>query len=214
MSARAIDDFLFWATIGIVLGGRAGYVLFYKPGYYLENPLEIVFLWRGGMSFHGGLLGVFTALLFFARSEKVPFTVLSDIVAAAAPIGLFLGRLANFVNGELFGRPTDVPWGMVFPAGGPVVRHPSQLYEAGLEGIALFLALFILVRLGALRASGMLTGAFLVGYALARLVSEMFREPDLHIGFLAGGITMGQVLSLPMLLAGVGFIVWARRARR
>jgi phosphatidylglycerol:prolipoprotein diacylglycerol transferase len=214
LSARAIDDFLFWATIGIVLGGRIGYVLFYKPGYYLENPLEIVFLWRGGMSFHGGLLGVFTALLFFARSEKVPLTALSDIVAAAAPIGLFLGRLANFVNGELFGRPTDVPWGMVFPAGGPVVRHPSQLYEAGLEGIALFLALFVLVRLGALRASGRLTGAFLVGYALARLVSEMFREPDLHIGFLAGGITMGQVLSLPMLLAGIGFIVWARRARR
>ncbi|HEX9790489.1 MAG TPA: prolipoprotein diacylglyceryl transferase [Kiloniellales bacterium] len=213
LSARAIDDFLFWATIGIVIGGRLGYVLFYKPGYYLENPLEIVFLWRGGMSFHGGLLGVFAAVVFFARSQNIHFTVLSDIVAAAAPIGLFLGRIANFVNGELFGRPTDVAWGMVFPAGGPVVRHPSQIYESGLEGIALFIVLFILVRLGALRDGGMLTGAFLVGYALARFISELFREPDLHIGFLAGGITMGQVLSLPMLLAGVGFIVWARRAQ-
>ncbi len=214
MSARAIDDFLFWATIGIVIGGRLGYVLFYKPGYYLANPLEVFFLWRGGMSFHGGLLGVIAALLLFARSLKVPFTALSDVVAAAAPIGLFLGRIANFVNGELFGRPTDVPWGMIFPQGGPVVRHPSQLYEAGLEGIALFIVLNLLVRRGILRDSGLLTGAFLCGYAVARLIAENFREPDFHIGYLAGGVTMGQALSIPMLLAGIGFIVWARRARR
>ncbi|HEY5597839.1 MAG TPA: prolipoprotein diacylglyceryl transferase [Kiloniellales bacterium] len=214
LSARAIDDFLFWATIGIIIGGRLGYVLFYKPGDYLANPVEIVFIWRGGMSFHGGMLGVAAAILLFARSQKVHFTVLADIVAAAAPIGLFLGRIANFVNGELFGRPTDVAWGVVFPAGGPVVRHPSQIYEAGLEGIVLFIVLFVLVRFGALRSGGMLTGAFLVGYAVARLIAELFREPDLHIGFLAGGITMGQVLSLPMLLVGLGFIVWARRARR
>lgn len=214
LSARAIDDFLFWATIGIVIGGRLGYVLFYKPGFYLANPLEIVFLWRGGMSYHGGMLGVAAAILLFARSQKVPFTVLSDVVAAAAPIGLFLGRIANFVNGELFGRPTDVPWAMAFPMGGPVLRHPSQLYESGLEGIALFIVLYVMVRRGALRTGGLLTGAFLSGYAIARLIAEMFREPDLHLGYLAGGVTMGQILSIPMLLAGIGFIVWARRAQR
>ncbi|MHA1599897.1 MAG: prolipoprotein diacylglyceryl transferase, partial [Alphaproteobacteria bacterium] len=148
------------------------------------------------------------------RRQKVSFTVLSDIVAAATPIGLFLGRIANFVNGELFGRPADVPWAMAFPNGGPVLRHPSQLYEAGLEGIVLFIVLYVLVRRGALRTGGILTGVFLSGYAVTRLIAEMFREPDLHIGYLAGGVTMGQILSIPMLLAGIGFIVWARRANR
>lgn len=214
ISAQALDDFLFWATIGIIIGGRLGYVLFYRPGYYLENPLDIVFIWRGGMSYHGGMLGVMAAVLLYARSQKIPFTVLADIVAAAAPIGLFLGRIANFVNGELFGRPTDVPWAMAFPNGGPVVRHPSQLYEAGLEGLVLFIVLYALVRLGALRTGGVLTGAFLAGYAVARIIAEMFREPDVGIGFLAGGMTMGQILSMPMLLVGIGFIVWARRAVR
>ncbi len=214
ISAQALDDFLFWATIGIIIGGRLGYVLFYRPGYYLEHPLEIVFIWRGGMSYHGGMLGVMAAVLLYARSQRIPFTVLADIVAAAAPIGLFLGRIANFVNGELFGRPTDVPWAMAFPNGGPVARHPSQLYEAGLEGLALFIVLYVLVRMGALRTGGVLTGAFLAGYAIARIIAEMFREPDVGIGFLAGGVTMGQFLSMPMLLVGIGFIVWARRAKR
>jgi phosphatidylglycerol:prolipoprotein diacylglycerol transferase len=214
IGARAIDDFLFWATIGVVIGGRLGYVLFYKPGFYLANPAEIVFLWRGGMSFHGGLLGVVVAVILFARALRVPVFVLSDIVAAAAPVGLFLGRIANFVNGELYGRPADVPWAMVFPNGGPMLRHPSQLYEAALEGIVLFVVLHVLVRLGALRTEGAVTGAFLIGYALARIVAEIFREPDLHIGYLPGGVTMGQILSLPLLLAGAGLVVWARRARR
>ena len=213
MSAQAIDDFLFWATIGIIIGGRLGYVLFYRPGFYLANPVEIAFLWRGGMSYHGGMLGVMTAIWFFARNQKVPFTVLSDIVAAATPIGLFLGRIANFVNGELFGRPANVPWAMAFPNGGPVLRHPSQLYEAGLEGLVLFIVLYVMVRMGALRTSGVLTGAFLAGYAIARIIAEMFREPDVGIGFLAGDVTMGQILSIPMLLIGIGFIVWARRAK-
>lgn len=213
LTPQAIDDFMFWATIGIIIGGRLGYVLFYKPEFYLANPVQIVFLWRGGMSFHGGMLGVATAIVFFARSQKVHYTVLADIIAAAAPIGLFLGRIANFVNGELFGRPADVPWAMAFPMGGPILRHPSQLYEAGLEGIVLFIVLYVMVRLGALRKKGLLTGAFLTGYAVARMIAEIFREPDVGIGFLAGGVTMGQILSLPMLLVGLGFIVWSLRAK-
>jgi len=213
LSRQAIDDFMFWATIGIIIGGRLGYVLFYRPEFYLENPLEIAFVWRGGMSYHGGMLGVATAMFFFARHQKVHFTVLSDIVAAATPIGLFLGRIANFVNGELFGRPTNVPWAMAFPNGGPALRHPSQIYEAGLEGLTLFIILYIMVRMGALHSSGLVTGAFLVGYSIARMIAELFREPDVGIGFFAGGVTMGQILSLPMLLIGIGFIVWARRAK-
>jgi phosphatidylglycerol:prolipoprotein diacylglycerol transferase len=196
-----------------VLGGRLGYVLFYKPGFYLANPQEILMVWQGGMSFHGGLLGVAVAEIAFARRRGIPLLALTDIVAAAAPIGLFLGRIANFVNGELFGRPSELPWAMVFPHGGPLARHPSQLYEAGLEGILLFLALYVLVRLRALERSGALTGAFLIGYAVARILAELFREPDTHLGFLAGGVTMGQLLSLPLLLAGLALVIWARRAR-
>ena len=212
VEAVALDDFVFWATLGIIFGGRLGYVLFYKPGFYLANPQEILMVWRGGMSFHGGLLGVAVAEIAFARRRGIPLLALTDIIAAAAPIGLFLGRIANFVNGELFGRPSDVPWAMVFPRGGPLPRHPSQLYEAGLEGLVLFVALYILVRLGALERSGTLTGAFLIGYALARMTAELFREPDTHLGFLAGGVTMGQALSLPLLLAGLALVIWARRA--
>ncbi len=213
VGSEAFDDFLLWATLGIVLGGRLGYVLFYKPGFYLANPLEIFMVWQGGMSFHGGLLGVAVAEVVFARRRGIPLFALTDIVACAAPIGLFLGRIANFVNGELFGRPSEAPWAMIFPHGGPLARHPSQLYEAGLEGILLFLALYILVRLRALQVSGLLTGAFLIGYALARMAAELFREPDAHLGFLPGGVTMGQVLSLPLLLAGLGLVIWAFRAR-
>ncbi len=213
VSALALDDFLLWATLGSILGGRLGYVLFYKPGFYLANPQEILMVWRGGMSFHGGLLGVAVAEIAFARRRGIPLLALTDIVACAAPVGLFLGRIANFVNGELFGRPSDVAWAMVFPRGGPLPRHPSQLYEAGLEGLVLFVALYVLVRLGALERSGTLTGAFLIGYALARMRAEMVRQPDEGRGFLAGGATMGQALSLPLLLAGLALVIWARRTR-
>ena len=207
----AFDDFLLWAMLGVVLGGRIGYVLFYKPGYYLEHPLEIAFIWRGGMSFHGGLLGVILAIYFFARVQKVHFFTLADIVAAATPIGLFLGRIANFINGELYGRVTTSPLGMVFPGGGPLPRHASQLYEAVLEGIVLFLVLLLMVRRGALERTGLISGVFLIGYALSRILVEFVREPDIHLGFLFGGITMGQLLSLPMLLLGIAIVIWSRR---
>ena len=171
-------------------------------------------VWQGGMSFHGGLLGVAVAEVAFARRRGIRLLALTDIVACAAPIGLFLGRIANFINGELFGRPSEVPWAMVFPRDElSLARHPSQLYEAALEGLVLFLALYVLVRLRALERRGTLTGAFLIGYALARMLAELFREPDAYLGFLAGGVTMGQVLSLPLLLAGLGLVIWARRAR-
>src|SRR6266700_5881393 len=158
-----VDDFLVWATLGVVLGGRIGYVLFYKPGYYIDLPLEALYLWHGGMSFHGGALGVTTAILLFTRARAIPVFAFADIICAAIPIGLFFGRSANFINGELFGRATDVPWAMVFPGGGPVPRHPSQLYEAACEGILLFLVLLAAERVGARRHPGILTGLFLSG---------------------------------------------------
>jgi len=207
-----IDDFLFWAIIGVILGGRIGYVLFYNFDFYAANPLQIFAVWRGGMSFHGGFLGVLIAGTLFARNRGIPFLALADVVAPAVPIGLFFGRIANFINGELFGRPSDLPWAIVFPGGGPVPRHPSQLYEAGLEGILLFLLLWFLVyRRGALEKPGVVTGAFFAGYGIARIVAEFFREPDMQIGFLAGGVTMGQVLSVPLVIAGVWLFLWARR---
>lgn len=202
-----LDDFLVWATLGIILGGRLGYVLFYKPGYYLFQPWEALYVWRGGMSFHGGMLGVVIAIVAFARQQRIKLLALADICAAATPIGLFFGRLANFVNGELWGRPSDVPWAMVFPHGGPLARHPSQLYEAGLEGVVLFAVLSVLAwRLGWRDRPGRLTGAFLVGYGIARIACEMFREPDAHLGFLISGLTMGQLLSVPMIAAGAWLI--------
>lgn len=208
MERRDIDDFLLWATLGIILGGRLGYVLFYAPGYYFANPSEILFVWQGGMSFHGGLLGVVSAVAIFAHRRQIPLLPLADMVACAAPIGLFFGRIANFVNGELYGRATDVPWAMVFPAGGPEPRHPSQLYEAALEGILLFLILLVLARRPAVRASpGVLAGTFFVGYGAARSFVELYREPD---GFL-GGLTMGQALSVPMIFAGLALIGLALR---
>lgn len=207
-----MDDLLVWATFGVVLGGRLGYVLFYKPEFYLANPTEIVMVWRGGMSFHGGLLGVVAATWLFARNRGVGFLSVIDVVAAAAPIGLFFGRIANFINGELFGRASDVPWAMVFPHGGPIARHPSQLYEAALEGLLLFVVIALIARRPSVRVKrGALTGLFLVGYAIARILAELFREPDAHLGFLAGGVTMGQVLSLPMLLIGLGLVWLASR---
>lgn len=208
----ALDDFLAWAVIGIVLGGRLGYVLFYQPGYFLENPLAVIQLWHGGMSFHGGLIGIILAMVLFVRRRELPFLALTDLIAAAGPIGLFLGRLANFVNGELFGRPSDAPWAMVFPAGGPLPRHPSQLYEAALEGLLLFIVLVVLATVfQARRWPGVISGAFLAGYGLSRIAAEFFREPDPQLGFLWGGATLGQLLSAPMVLLGVAVILYARR---
>lgn len=209
-TSATLDDFLVWVTLGVVLGGRLGYVLFYKPGYYFSHPWAIPQVWSGGMAFHGGMLGVVIAILLFAHRRAVPLLMLGDVVAAVTPIGLFFGRLANFVNGELWGRVTDVPWAMVFPGGGPSPRHPSQLYQAGMEGLALFLLLLVLERAGARRRPGTIIGAFLLGYGVARSIGELFREPDDFLGFIIGGVTMGQLLSAPMILAGVVFIAIAR----
>lgn len=211
ISKQDFDDFLLWATLGVVLGGRLGYVLFYNLPYYLANPIEALYVWEGGMAFHGGFLGVILALLFFSRVRSIPLLALSDIVAAAAPIGLFLGRIANFINGELYGRITDVPWGMIFPHAGPEPRHPSQLYQAGMEGLLLFILLLVAALMGAQRRPGLLSGLFLIGYGLARIIGEFYRQPDAHIGFLLGGTTMGQWLSLPMILAGLGLVAFAHR---
>lgn len=208
LTREALDDFVVWVTLGIILGGRLGYVFFYKPGYYLSHPLEALYVWQGGMSFHGGLVGVLLAIYLFARQRGIAVLALGDIVASVVPIGLFFGRLANFINGELFGRPSDVAWAMVFPGGGPWPRHPSQLYEAFLEGIALFLVLVWFNQRTSWRTQpGRVGGVFLAGYAVARIVSELFREPDAHLGFLLAGTTMGQLLSLPMLLIGIYLIV-------
>ncbi len=214
MTPEQADDLLTWATLGVVLGGRLGYVLFYQPMHYLTHPQEILFVWQGGMAFHGGALGVIAALWLFARKHKLSFLRIGDVVCAAVPIGLMLGRIANFINGELWGRaaPEDLPWAMIFPTGGPVPRHPSQLYEAALEGAVLFLVMAFLWRNGKLRAKpGFLAGAFLAGYGVARSIAESFRQPDAFLGFLAGGATMGQLLSLPMILIGAVLMVFAWR---
>lgn len=206
MKPEDLDDFLVWAAVGVVLGGRVGYILFYDLQRYLANPLDILAVWQGGMSFHGGMLGTILAMVLFARSRGIPAWSLLDVVAAGVPVGLGLVRIANFINSELWGRPTDVPWAFVFPNGGPEPRHPSQLYEAGLEGIVLFAALTWLVW-GAkkLKRPKFVGGAFIAGYGLSRITVEFFREPDAQIGYLLGTswLTMGMVLSLPMVLAGI-----------
>jgi phosphatidylglycerol:prolipoprotein diacylglycerol transferase len=208
-----IDDLLLWVTLGTIVGGRLGYVLFYNPGYYLENPMGILAVWQGGMSFHGGMLGVILAVLVFARRRGIPILSLGDMVAVTVPLGLLLGRLANFINGELWGRVTDGPWGIIFPSGGPLPRHPSQLYEAALEGVLLLIILNLLAwKFRAFARPGLLTGLFLIGYGSARALVELAREPDAHIGFLAGGVTMGQLLSVPMIGVGIGFVVWSMRS--
>jgi len=211
LSVADYDDFVLWATFGIILGGRIGYVLFYNPGFFLEHPAEIVQLWKGGMSFHGGFLGVVVAVAWYARRRAIPFLTLGDLTCAVAPIGIFLVRGANFINGELWGRPSDVSWAMVFPSGGPLPRYPSQLYEATLEGLVLFAVLAILVRGGALKRPGTIIGVFALGYGAARLFCELFREPDAQLGFLWGGLTMGMLLTLPLMLAGLAFIMVAQR---
>jgi len=242
VSRRDIDDFFVWATLGVVLGGRIGFVLFYNLPFYVEHPLQIFELWHGGMSFHGGALGVSIAIILFARNRRLPVFALSDIVIEAIPIGLFFGRIANFINGELWGRITDVPWAMVFPGGAagsdavaPALRglcqsvtfadgspglncprHPSQLYEATCEGVLLFLVLLWAEHRGARRRPGIETGIFLAGYAIARMSGELFRQPDQQLGFLFHigefGVTMGQLLSVPVLIAGALIVWWMWRA--
>jgi phosphatidylglycerol:prolipoprotein diacylglycerol transferase len=211
MTVADYDDFVLWVTLGIILGGRIGYVLFYNAGYFAAHPLEAFELWKGGMSFHGGFLGCVLAVVLFARHRGLSILSLGDITCAAGTIGIFLGRIANFINGELWGRPTDVPWAMVFPSGGPIPRHPSQLYEATLEGLALFVVLGLMIRAGALKRPGLILGAFALGYGLARAICEHFREPDVQLGFLWGGLTMGTLLSLPLMLAGVLLVAAALR---
>jgi phosphatidylglycerol:prolipoprotein diacylglycerol transferase len=203
------DDFILWVTLGIILGGRTGYVLFYNLPHFIEHPLEIFQLWNGGMSFHGGFTGCVVAVVLFARTHGIAILSLGDLTCAVAPIGIFLGRIANFINGELWGRPADVPWAMVFPGGGPLPRHPSELYEAGLEGLVLLIVLALLTRASALKRPGLIIGSFACVYAVARSTCEFFREPDAQLGFLWGGATMGQLLSIPLFIVGVCFIAYA-----
>ncbi|TJZ93899.1 prolipoprotein diacylglyceryl transferase [Paracoccus gahaiensis] len=230
--ADRVDDLLTWVILGVILGGRLGFVLFYEPAYYLANPSQILMVWQGGMSFHGGFAGVIVATWLWSRAQGVPVLRLADAMAVVAPIGILFGRLANFINAELWGRPTDLPWGVVFPGEaaqacpgvvGPCARHPSQLYEAGLEGLALGLILWAVVRAGGLRRLGLAFGIFLAGYGLARIFVELFRvadaqfiTPDNPLGHVLGGpvigLTMGQVLSLPMVLIGLA-LIWRARAR-
>ncbi|MGO9699602.1 MAG: prolipoprotein diacylglyceryl transferase [Xanthobacteraceae bacterium] len=212
-SVLDFDDFVIWITLGVILGGRTGYVLFYNLALFAAHPIQIFELWNGGMSFHGGVAGCTVAIVLFALHRRIPMLSLGDVTAGVAPIGLFLGRLANFINGELWGRPTDVPWAMVFPNGGSIPRHPSQLYEATLEGVVLFIVLGLLMRAGALKRPGFVTGAFALGYGAARIACEFFREPDLQVGFLWGSqwLTMGMLLCIPLMLGGIAILAFALR---
>jgi len=212
-----LDDFILWVTIGIIVGGRTGYVLFYNPAVFIQNPAAILKLWEGGMSFHGGFLGCVAAVMLFALKNKISILSLGDITTAVAPIGIFLGRLANFIKGELWGREADasVPWRMIFPDDAlQLFRHPSQLYEAALEGILLFAVLAVMVRMGALKRPGLILGSFIAIYGLASITGEFFREPDPQLGFLWGGLTMGMLLSVPMIIAGATLVMmaWRRKA--
>lgn len=204
-----IDDLLFFGVLGVVLGGRLGYVLFYKPGYYAVHPLEILSVWQGGMSFHGGFLGVLAAVAWIARRHRIAWLALTDFIAPLIPCGLAAGRMGNFINAELWGRPADLPWAMLFAQAGPVPRHPSQLYQFALEGLLLFAALWIYS--GRQRPVGAVSGAFLLGYGILRFAAEYFREPDDFLGLLALGLSMGQWLSLPMAVAGAALMYWAYR---
>lgn len=205
-----LEDIIFYSVLGVVAGGRLGYILFYKFADYVAHPIEILYLWQGGMSFHGGLIGVIVALFIFARKRKKTLLEIGDFVAPLIPLGLAAGRFGNFINGELWGRPTSMPWGMIFPqAGDNVARHPSQLYEMGLEGFALFAIIWWFARKP--RPAGQVSGVFLAGYGLFRFFVEFTREPDNFLGLFAGGLSMGQLLSLPMILAGVLIYWWAAK---
>lgn len=207
---KFLDDLLFYGVLGVVLGGRLGEVLFYNPGYYFSNPLKILAVWEGGMSFHGGFLGVLAAMALFARGRNIQWLALMDFIAPLVPPGLAFGRLGNFINGELWGRPTDVPWSMIFPRVDSIPRHPSQLYEFALEGVALFALLWLYSRKP--RPTGAVSGLFLIGYGCFRFVGEFTRNPDDGIfGVMTFGVSMGQWLSLPMVLAGCGLMIWAYR---
>ncbi|MEV4605966.1 prolipoprotein diacylglyceryl transferase [Neorhizobium sp. LMR1-1-1.1] len=206
MTKTHLDDFLVWIAVGIVVGGRTGYVLFYDLPVMLENPIRIIQIWNGGMSFHGGLMGAIVAMILFARKNVIPVWSMFDIIAAVVPIGLLFGRIANFINGELWGRLSSAPWAIVFPTGGPFARHPSQLYEAALEGIVLLLLLASLIfGIKAFKKPGLIAGIFVMGYGLSRIFVEFFREPDAQLGYLLGTnwLTMGMVLSSPMVLIGL-----------
>lgn len=210
-SVLSIDDLVVYMAAGIILGGRLGYILFYNLPFYLANPLEVLVVWKGGMAFHGGLLGAIVAMSLFARRQKLPVLSVSDMVSPVVPIGIVLVRLANFIKPELWGRVTDVPWAMIFPGSDGQPRHPSQLYEAGLEGLVMLAVLAVAVRGGALRREGLVTGLFCTGYGLARITCEFFREPDPQLGFLFGGATMGMLLSVPLILFGAFLMIRALR---
>ncbi len=236
MTARQVEDLLTWVILGVVLGGRIGFVLFYEPGYYFAHPAQILQVWHGGMSFHGGFLGVMVAGILFCRAQKIPMLSVADVMAVATPPGLMLGRFANFVNAELWGRPSHMPWAVAFPGAaaqdcGPdwltiCTRHPSQIYEAGMEGLILgAILLFLAWRRDWLRAPGSLLGVFVAGYGLSRFIVEFFRQADaefitptnpfgnvVSFGSL-GGFSMGQVLSIPMIFLGIGIVIWARKRR-
>jgi phosphatidylglycerol:prolipoprotein diacylglycerol transferase len=206
---RDVDDMLFYGVFGVIVGGRLGYILFYKPLHYLQHPLEMLSVWQGGMSFHGGFLGVLFAMWLFARARNKRWLEVTDFVAPLVPLGLAAGRLGNFINGELWGRVTTLPWGMVFPQAGGEPRHPSQLYQFALEGLLLFAVLWLYTQRR--RPMGAASGLFLAGYGVCRFAAEFAREPDSFLGLLAFGFTMGQWLSLPMVVAGVVMIAWAYR---
>jgi len=206
LAKEQIYDLIVYAAVGVFVGGRLGYVLFYNFRYYVEHPAQIVAVWEGGMSFHGGLLGTILALWLFSTRRQIPFYTITDLAAITVPIGLGLGRIGNFINGELYGRPTDVAWCMVFPGGGPECRHPSQLYEAALEGGVLFVLLWLIGKKPT--PPGTQAWSLITGYGLCRLVVEFFREPDLHLGFVFGPFSMGQVLSAPMILLGSFMLAW------
>jgi phosphatidylglycerol:prolipoprotein diacylglycerol transferase len=211
MTKDQVYDMIVYAAVGVFAGGRLGYVLFYNLSYYLENPLKVFAVWEGGMSFHGGLIGTIVALVLFAKRQGITVLTIADLAAGVTPVGLGLGRIGNFINGELYGRSTDVDWCMVFPTGGPACRHPSQLYEALLEGLLLFTLLWVISR--RCPPPGTIFGAFLIGYGLCRVMVEFFREPDSQIGFIFGTMSMGQLLSIPMIVAGAIILamVWGRK---
>ena len=211
ITRQQFDDLLFLAVLGVILGGRLGYVLFYKPAYYAAHPLEIFAIWQGGMSFHGGLLGVMLAMAFAARRHGVDWLRVMDFVAPLRPLGLAAGRMGNFINGELWGRVTDLPWGMVFRGAGDAPRHPSQLYQFALEGVALFVLLWWFSAKP--RPRGQVSALFLAGYGAFRFVAELAREPDAFLGYLALGLSMGQWLSVPMILGGALLFAWSGRGR-
>jgi len=209
ITRKQFDDLIFVAVLGVILGGRLGYVLFYKPAHYAAHPLEIFAIWQGGMSFHGGLLGVILAMLLYARRQGIDFLRLADFIAPLCPLGIAAGRMGNFINGELYGRVTDLPWGMVFRHAGDLPRHPSQLYQFGLEGLALFVLLWWFSARP--RPRGQVSALFLAGYGSLRFIAEFGREPDAFLGLLALGLSMGQWLCLPMIAAGLALFAWSRR---